>query len=150
MLMKIATHIVRYLLGAAFFVFGLNGFLNFIPPPAEMPEAAGEFVGAMVKTGYLMTLVKATEVTVGALLLSGFFVPLALVVLAPVIVNIVLFHVYLTPPSDSVGAFVFLSLYLFLVWQYREHYRGLFAMKAQPAGCSPQAVETRSAPAASH
>lgn len=146
--MKIATHVIRYLLGAAFFVFGLNGFLNFIPM-GQMPEPAAELLGAMVKTRYLMTLVKGTEVAVGALLLSGFFVPLALVALAPVMVNIVLFHIYLTPPADSVGAFVFLALYLFLVWQYRENYRGLFAMKAQPAG-AVTVTENRPALAASH
>jgi uncharacterized membrane protein YphA (DoxX/SURF4 family) len=128
-IMKIATDVARYLLGAVFFAFGLNGFLNFIKLP-PMPPEAGEFLGAMVKTGYLMTVVKLTEVVCGSLLLSGLFVPLALVLLAPVVVNIVLFHLYLTPPSDAVSAYVFLALHLFLLWSYRTYYKPLFTMKA--------------------
>ena len=127
--MKIATHIVRYLLGAVFFVFGLNGFLNFIKLPPFPPEA-GEFLGAMMKTGYLWTLVKTTEVVCGALLLSGLFVPLTLVLLAPVVINIVFFHLYLTPPSDGVPAYVFLALHLFLLWSYRDYYKPLFTPKS--------------------
>ena len=57
--MKIATHVARFFQGAVFLVFGLNGFFNFIQLP-PMPEAATDFLGALVKTGYLMTLVKAT------------------------------------------------------------------------------------------
>lgn len=76
----------RYLLGLVFFVFGLNFFLHFLPNPT-MPPAAGAFAGAMGATGYLFLLVKITEVASGALLLANRFVPLALALLAPVIVN---------------------------------------------------------------
>jgi uncharacterized membrane protein YphA (DoxX/SURF4 family) len=134
--MKIATHIVRYLLGAVFLVFGLNGFLNFIKLPPFPPEA-GEFLGAMMKTGYLWTLVKLTEVVCGALLLSGLFVPLALVLLAPVVVNIVLFHLYLTPPSDGVPEYVFFALHLFLLWSYRSSYKPLFTAKSSVTQQAP-------------
>ncbi|MGE5194517.1 MAG: DoxX family membrane protein [Deltaproteobacteria bacterium] len=127
--MKIATHSARYLLGLVFLVFGLNGFFNFLTPP-PMPPAAGEFIGALVKTGYLMTLVKLTEVVCGALLLSGFLVPLALVLLSPVIVNIALFHVCLVPPQEGVMQFVFVAMHVFLMWQYRAYYKGLFTLKA--------------------
>lgn len=130
--MKIATHVARYLLGAVFFVFGLNGFLNFIALP-PMPEPAGELLGAFVRSGYLMTFIKGTEVVCGALLLTGVAVPLALVALTPVVINIVLFHVYLTPPKDAVSAFVFLALHLFLVWRYRAYFRPLFTVKAAAA-----------------
>jgi uncharacterized membrane protein YphA (DoxX/SURF4 family) len=130
--MKIAAVVARVLLGLVFFVFGLNGFLNFMPMP-PLPESAGAFLGSLVNTGYLMTLVKLVETICGALLLAGVFVPLALVLLAPVLVNIVLFHVFLTPLQDSVGAFVFLALYLFLVWRYRNYYRELFTVQAKPA-----------------
>lgn len=126
--MKIATHVARYFLGAVFFVFGLNGFFHFIQLP-PMPTEAGEFLGAMVKTGYLMTLVKVTEVVCGALLLAGVYVPLALVMLTPVVVNIFLFHAFLTPPKDAVGSVIFLAVHLFLVWQYRAHYKSLFVPK---------------------
>jgi len=127
--MKIATHVARYFLGALFFVMGLNGFFNFIQMP-PMPTEAGDFLGALVKTGYLMTLVKCTEILCGALLLSGYFVPLALVLLSPVLVNILMFHVFLTPPKDAVGAVVFVAVHLFLIWQYRAAYRPLFQAKA--------------------
>ena len=91
--------IARVLLGLIFFVFGLNGFLNFIPqPPKEsMPAGLVAFSEAMMKTGYLFQLIKGTEVLVGALLLLNRFVPLALTILAPVIVNIVAIHAFLAP-----------------------------------------------------
>lgn len=88
--------ISRYLLGLIYFIFGLNGFFNFIPMQ-PMPEAAGAFAGALGATGYFFPFLKGTEVLCGALLLSGFAVPLALVVLAPITLNILLFHTILTP-----------------------------------------------------
>jgi len=127
--MKIAPHVARYLLGAVFFVFGLNGFLNFIKLP-PMPPQAGEFLEGMMKTGYLTKVVKGTEVVCGALLLAGVAVPFALVMLTPILLNIVLFHVYLTPPKDAVPAFVYLALHLFLVWRYRAYYKPLFKLRA--------------------
>lgn len=130
--MKVATHVARYLLGAVFFVFGLNGFVNFITLP-PMPTEAREFLEALVKSGYMMQLIKGTEVVCGALLLAGVAVPLTLVVLAPIVINIVLFHVYLTPPKDTVSAFVFLALHLFLVWRYRAWYKPLFTLRATAA-----------------
>src|SRR3954471_10336144 len=67
----------RVLMGLMFFVFGLNGFFNFIPPPAKpMPDGAMAFVGALMNTGYMLRLIKGTEVLVGILLLSNRFVPL--------------------------------------------------------------------------
>lgn len=119
--------VARFLLGASFFVFGLNGFLNFIPPPTEpMPQGAVELGTAMMKSGYLMQLVKGTEVVGGLLLLSGRFVPLALVLLAPVIVNIVAFHLWLLPSGTGL-ALVFLGLELYLAWVYRRAYAPLLS-----------------------
>jgi uncharacterized membrane protein YphA (DoxX/SURF4 family) len=92
--------IARILMGIMFFVFGLNGFLNFIPRPnAPMPEVAVTFMGALTKTGYMLPLIFGTQVIVGALLLSNRFVPLALALalIAPVIVNIVAFHAFVAP-----------------------------------------------------
>ncbi len=86
----------RWVLGLAFVVFGLNGFLNFIPVPPPAPEA-GVFLKAMMETGYLLPLVKALEVVCGALLLANVFVPLALLVLAPIVVNILALHLMLDP-----------------------------------------------------
>ena len=90
--------VARILLGLVFFVFGLNGFLHFLPqPPLSGP--AGDLMGALAATGYMFPLIKGTEVVVGALLLSGRFVPLALTVLAPVLVHIAAFHLALAPTS---------------------------------------------------
>jgi uncharacterized membrane protein YphA (DoxX/SURF4 family) len=91
-----ATQGARMLLGLIFFVFGLNGFFHFIPQPS-MSGPPGNVLGALVATGYFFPLLKLTEVAAGALLLSGLLVPLALTVLAPVIVNIVAFHSFLAP-----------------------------------------------------
>lgn len=124
--------IARVLLGLMFLVFGLNGFLNFIPQPKDpIPEGAMAFVGAMMKTGYLFQLVKGTEVVVGALLLLNRFVPLALAFLAPVIVNIVAFHAFLAP-SGAAMTVVILGLELYLAWAYRSAFRGMLAARVTP------------------
>ena len=95
-LISLAPTAARIFLGLIFFVFGLNGFLQFMPQPPQ-PEAAGAFIGALAATGYMFPLIKGTEVVAGLLLLSGRFVPLALTLLAPIIVNIALFHTVLAP-----------------------------------------------------
>lgn len=119
----------RILLGLIFFVFGLNGFLQFMPMPA-MPEAAGAFMGGLAATGYMLPLIKGTEVVAGLLLLSGRFVPLALTLLAPIIVNIAFFHAVLDPNPVMVVALLALELYL--AWSYREAFEGVLQAKARP------------------
>ena len=109
--------IARILLGLIFFVFGLNGFLHFLPQPT-MPEGPRAFFGALMKTGYMIPLIFATQTLVGVLLLLNRFVPLALALIAPVIVNIILFHVFLAP-SGLAMALVVLVLELYLAWSYR-------------------------------
>lgn len=120
---RIAPHVARVLLGLPFAVFGLDGFLNFIPKPdpSTMPHGAVAFAGALVGTGYMMPLIKGTEVLVGALLLSNRFVTLALALLAPVMINIVLFHAFLEPSGIGI-ALVLLALQLFLAWTHRAAY----------------------------
>ena len=86
----------RIILGLIFFVFGLNGFFQFMPMP-PLPEEAGKFMGALGATGYFFPFLKVCEILAGALLLLGAFVPFALVLLAPMIVQIVLFHLFLAP-----------------------------------------------------
>ena len=131
--MKYLPTIARVLLGLMFFVFGLNGFLNFIPPPKSgIPEGAMAFSIAMMKTGYFFQLVKGTEVTVGLLLLLNRFVPLALVLIAPVIVNILAFHAFLAP-SGVPMAVVILGLEIYLAWTYRQVYRPMLAARVTPA-----------------
>lgn len=122
----------RFLLGTIFFVFGLNGFLDFIPPPPPetMPEGAVALGGAFMSSGYLFQLIKATEVVAGLLLLVNRFVPLALAVLAPVVINIVLFHLWLLPSGLGLTAVV-LVLELYLAWVYRDVYAPMLRARAR-------------------
>lgn len=125
--------VARVLLGLIFFVFGLNGFLNFIPtpPPEQLPKAIVEFTTAMMNTGYFLKFVKGTEVLVGALLLLNRFVPLALTILAPVIVNIVAIHAFLAPSGLGM-AIVILALELYLAWAYRSAFRAMLGANVLP------------------
>ena len=121
---------VRLLLGLIFTVFGLNGFLNFIQPP-PMPDEAMGFIMALVNSGYLMTTVKIVEIICGILLLSGCYVPLACVVLAPIVVNIFLFHLFLAFSADGMVGLLSPFMLAFVAWGYRRHFQGLFVKKAQ-------------------
>ena len=116
--------VARILFGLVFFVFGLNGFLHFLPQP-EHPGPAGAFLGALFATGYMFPLIKGTEVVAGALLLSGRFVPFALTLLAPIVVNIAAFHLILDP-SGAVMAVVLLALEGYLAWAHRAAFAPLF------------------------
>jgi hypothetical protein len=130
----------RLLLGAAFTVFGLNGFLHFIPMPAPTGLAA-VFMGGLGATGYMFPLIKGTEVVAGLLLLSNRFVPLALTILAPVVVNIVAFHAFLAPAGLALPlALTALGIYL----AYTE--RAVFApvLQARSSDSVPQSARTRS------
>lgn len=122
--------VARALLGLLFLVFGLNGFLHFMPNP-PVPARAGEFLGALGATGYMFPLIKGTEVVGGALLLGGRFVPLALVLLAPVIVNIALFHLILAPGAFGLVALI-VGLELFLAWSYRDSFARVLRADARP------------------
>ena len=126
--------IARVLLGLGFTIFGLNGFLNFIPPPKDpMPEEAAAFAGAMMKTGYMFKLVAGTQLIAGVLLLVNLFVPLALVLLMPILVNIIAFHLFLAPaPGAFAPGIVCMLLELYLAWVYRKAYRPLLAARARP------------------
>src|SRR5260221_14487231 len=117
---RYAPTAARLLLGLIFLVFGLNGFLQFIPQP-PVPGKAGVFAGALAASGYMFPLIKGVEVVAGVLLLSNRFVPLALAILAPGVVNIVLFHAVLAPGGLGVSLFV-LALELFTAWSYRSAY----------------------------
>lgn len=126
--------VARVLLGLLFFVFGLEGFFHFMPQPApdSIPPGAAALGGAMAASGYLFQLVKGTEVAVGALLLANRFVPLALTILAPVVVNILAFHVFLAPAGIGPGL-VALGLGVFLAWSYRDAYRPLLRARHTPS-----------------
>jgi uncharacterized membrane protein YphA (DoxX/SURF4 family) len=117
----------RLVLGSIFVLFGLNGFLHFLPQPPS-PPAAAAFGGALAATGYMFPLIKGIEVLTGLLLLSGRFVPLALILLAPVVVNIVAFHLFLAPAGLALP-FVVLALGLYLAWTERAAYAPLFVAR---------------------
>lgn len=124
-LARIAAVVARLLLGLPLIVFGLNGFLNFIPPPPEpLSEGATAFAKALMDTGYMMPLIGATQLLVGVLLVVNRFVPLALVLFTPFIVNAVAFHLALEP-TGLVPALVFLGLHLGLAWWHRAAYAPL-------------------------
>ena len=128
---RLLTAGARLLLGLTFAVCGLNGFLHFLPPPSTaMPAAAVAFGSALFGTGYMMPLVAGTELLGGLLLLANCWVPLALIVLAPVVVNIALFHAFLTPTEVGVACFV-LALELALAAVHRRSYAALFVLRPQ-------------------
>ena len=119
----------RVLLGALFLFAGLFGLLMTPPPMVGMPEGAVAFNAALTKSGYMLPLVAVTQALVGALLLANRFVPLALALLAPVVVNIVAFHLFLEPSGRPV-AVVVAALELYLAWSYRAAFRPMLAARA--------------------
>jgi putative oxidoreductase len=133
-------HAPRILLGLVFAVSGLNKLLHFIPLPPPPPSGLA-FMGALVGTGYLLQLVAATEIAAGVLLLTNRFVPLALALLAPVLVNIVAFHAFLAPAGLGLPL-VLLAAELALAWQHRAEFAPMLHARAVTAG--PEA--TRAAP----
>lgn len=124
--------IVRHLLGLPLMLFGLNGFLDFIPPPeAPLPERAMAFAGALVASGYMMPLIGATMLVSGTLLVVNRFVPLALAIFAPFIVNSIAFHLFLER-SGLPMALLFAGLEGYLAWCYRAAYRPMLASRVTP------------------
>ena len=120
--MKITAAIARFLLGLIFLVFGLNGFLHFIP--ASMPSGtAGQFVGALFVSNYLV-VVFLFQLISAVLLLINRYVPLALTLLAPIIVNILLFHI-LMAPSGLLLAIIVTMLWIVVFLSVRSAFGGL-------------------------
>ena len=122
--MKILTLIARLLLGLIFVVFGLNGFLNFINMGPMPSGLAGQFIGALALSHYFW-VVAALQVAGGALLLVNRFVPLGLVLLGPVIVNIILYHVFLNPIGIAL-AIIVVILWLIVFYAHRQYFTGIF------------------------
>ena len=122
--------VVRVLLGALFLVSGANKLVAFMPMPV-LPADAGSFIGALAATGYFLPLLGSIEVVMGGLLIVGRFVPLALTVLAPVIVQIALFHTVLAP-SFGLVAFI-LGAELYLAWTYRAAFVPVLQSQVRPA-----------------
>jgi uncharacterized membrane protein YphA (DoxX/SURF4 family) len=126
--MKIATLIARTLLGLLFLVFGLNGFLHFIPMPPP-PGLAGQFMGALFVSHYLI-FIFSLQVIGGALLLTNRFVPLALILLGPILVNILLFHSLMAPEGLPVALFT-TALWAIVLYAARRAFAGVFIQRVQ-------------------
>jgi hypothetical protein len=124
--------VARILLGLPLVIFGLNAFFNFIPQPTTpLPQPAMDFAGALMNSGYMMQLIGVTHLVVGVLLVTNRFVPLALALWAPFIVNSVAFHVFLER-SGLPMAVIFLALELYLAWAYRRAFAPMLAARTQP------------------
>lgn len=113
-----ATTAARIVLGLVFFGFGVNYFLRLFPLP-PMEGAAGRFFDGLVASRYMLPLLFGTYLITGGALLLGRFVPLALVVLAPIVVNIVAVHLITEPSLAGLApGVVVLALEVFLAWSH--------------------------------
>lgn len=123
--------IARVFLGLIFFVFGIIGLFNLIPPPENIPEDMITFMNGMMATKYLFPLIKGIEIVCGVLLLLGVFVPLALVALAPIILNIFLIHLFLAPDGLPMALIIGgLEIYLaFFAKPYSDVVKQIFRRK---------------------
>lgn len=119
---SIAT--IRIMMGGIFLIFGIDGFLRFVPVGPSTPEAA-HFIGSIMATGYLFQVLKVTEIVCGVLLLINRYVPLALTILAPIILNIAGYLLILNHAGQPM-AFFLLFAEIFLAYGYRENFKGLF------------------------
>ena len=118
--MEIATTIIRILLGVILVVFPLNAlFIKAFKP--KMTQRARSVMDTLRNTGYLLYFIQWTELIVGIALLTGQFTSLAVIILMPVSINILLFHLFLSPPVVGPGLFIFL-MNTFLLWAYRADY----------------------------
>ena len=134
--MKFSATICRYLLGLIFLVFGLNGFLHFIPVPPPKDPVAGQYLGALFVSHYLV-VVYLLQIVPGALLLANRYVPLALTLLGPVLANIVFFHAFMAPEGLPLPL-ILTALWLVVAFYHRKAFSGLFqAHGPQPAAAIP-------------
>lgn len=119
------TKIVRILLGLILILFGANKLYSFIPLPEPSAEAAS-FISSLAATGYVLTIIAIFEIFIGVLLLLKKWVPFALVLLVPLSLNILLFHIFLDVPSIGTAILV-VALNAILLYKHRQKYKPLFA-----------------------
>lgn len=134
---RYATATARILMGLLFCLTGLNGFLRFLPEPdpSTIPASAGTFLGGLMAAGYMFPLIAGTQLVVGILLVTNLFVPLVLVLIAPVVVNIIAFHLFLSPSGTGIALAV-VALEIYLIWSYRHAYRPMLAAHVQPTSAA--------------
>lgn len=125
--MKMVALVARVLLGLIFVVFGLNGFLHFIPMKPPSGQLAGQYLGVLFVSHYLVPIF-LLQVLGGALLLANRFVPLALILLGPVLVNVILFHSLMAPEGLPIALFTTL-LWLLVFWRARHAFAGVLAAR---------------------
>ena len=115
----------RIIFGLILLIFGLNKFLDFLPP-LEANDAANNFFGALINTGYMMSFIAITEIIAGILLFANKFVPLALVIIFPIMINAFLFHLFLDP-GNIVPALLSISLNIILFFVHKRSYDGILS-----------------------
>jgi uncharacterized membrane protein YphA (DoxX/SURF4 family) len=125
--MKYIPHVLRTLLGLLFCLSGSNGLFDYLPRPEKLPD----FAVALYKTGYMVQLIGATSLLAGVLMVINRFVPFALVILAPIIVNILAFHLFLDR-GGLIVAIIVTAIEAYLMWAYRDAYRSVLVMRAKP------------------
>lgn len=123
--MNKAKTVTRILFGVLWLVFGLNFFFNFLPPQPPAPEEAMKFLGGLMANPYMFPVIKILEIAVGLLLVTNIAVPLALIVIAPITVNIALYH-FVLDPAGMAPAVLVLVLNLFLGYAYWDRFQSLF------------------------
>jgi putative oxidoreductase len=128
--MKMLATIARYLLALVFIVFGLNGFLHFILQPPPSSELAKQYFTVLFMSHYLVA-VFALQLAAGVLFLFPRTTPLALTIIAPIIVNILLFH-GLMDPTGIVPGLVVTALWFVVYWQFRAAFSGILFYDPQP------------------
>ncbi len=125
--MKILSLVARLLMGLAFLVFGLNGFFHFIPTPPMAPSPGTSFLESMIVTHYFFPIAFLQGLC-GILFLFNRYVPLALTLICPIIVNILMYHAFMDPKGILPGLLVMIC-WLIVYWHHRAAFKGLFVQK---------------------
>lgn len=124
------TLIIRLLLGFVFFASGIVGLFNLVPPPPDLPEALQTFNQGLMASIYFFPLLKFVETICGLLLLIGLFVPLALVVLAPVVLNIFFVHAFLAPSGLALA--IVIGIFMVYLSFFAEPYKNVILQLFRP------------------
>jgi putative oxidoreductase len=125
--MKIAATISRYILGILFTVFGLNGFLHFLPA-GNMPTLAAQYVTVLAASHYTIP-VFAVQLACGILFLINRYIPLALTLIGPVLVNILIFHILMLPIGIFPGLIATICWFI-LFFAHKQAFSGIFQARA--------------------